>query len=146
MMKRRTQTFKGRLVARHGVNEVRRELESMWNDPAPAALNFSWASVPKKSSTADIIPGADVALRFVDGSVIVGRVVDESRYSIRFRAWGCCSEKFFAKSEIDGVRVVGAHTYAERRAVTERQAAARGTERIRELTRDAGGVGPSALR
>jgi len=77
--------------------------------------------VPKISSLDDVMPGSDAALKFCDGSVLVGHYLVETAHRLRFRPWGQ-SERVFAKSEIVGARLLGPHTFAERRAVAQRQA------------------------
>lgn len=108
----------------HGVREVRRDLESLWNEPKPPPLSFGWMYIPRKSSIDDAAPGVDCALRLADGRELVGRYVDESANSIRFRPWGA-SELVIEKVSITGARVLSAHRWAERNAVTRRQSAAR---------------------
>lgn len=107
----------------HGVEDLRHDFSRlMRDDPEPPPLSFRWMVPPRLSSIHDVIPGSDVALRLIDDSVIVGHYVSETALRIRFRPWGL-SERFFAKSEICGACLVGAHSWAERHEVTTTQAA-----------------------
>ena len=108
----------------HGLPELRRSIERVPKDePKPKRLDFSWMSVPKVSSLEDVLPGADVALKFCDGSTLAGHFVSETSLRVRFKPFGC-GEAIFAKSEIIGARLVGAHTFSERQAVAKKQASA----------------------
>jgi len=122
---------------------MRALLERMGPDPEPPPLSFGWARVPKKSSIADVSPGADCAIRLADGRELIGRFVDERRRTITFRPWGA-PVLVVPKNEITGATVLGSHRWVERRAVSERQARER-MERIRGLP-SAGAIVPSALR
>ena len=133
-MKRRTQTFRGRLIATHGVAELRKDFEHVFNDPKPPSLDFRWTSIPKRSSIDDVVPGCDCALKLIDDSVLIGHYIVETAHRIRFRPWGR-GELVLAKTEVVGARPLGAHTWAERRAVTQRQAATAQLESATGLVR-----------
>ena len=119
---RRGKQSHGDFKPRLGVASLRRDFERVPKDePRPKRLDFGWMSVPKMSSLDDVLPGSDVALRFIDGSTLVGHYITETAQRIRFRPWGQ-PERVFAKSEIVGARLLGAHSWAERQAIVKKQA------------------------